>query len=147
MTDNCDYDLSRFIEAQEENFETALREINNGKKESHWIWYIFPQLRQLGRSDTALYYGIKDSSEARAYLDNPYLRNNLITITDALLRHKNSRVENIMGEIDAVKLRSCMTLFNHVSDNPIFSEVLNIFYDGKKDPLSMKILSNEMNID
>ena len=102
--------LERFIIKQEEWFDTALTEIKRGMKESHWMWFIFPQLKELGRSQTAQYYGIDGIEEARRYMGNAYLRDNLLTISNALLEHEGKDIAYIMGEIDALKLRSCMTL-------------------------------------
>ena len=132
--------LERFITKQEEWFDTALTEIRRGLKESHWMWFIFPQLKELGRSQTAQYYGIDDIEEARRYMDNAYLRDNLLTISNALLEHDGKDIAYIMGDIDAMKLRSCMTLFSCVSDEGAFTDVLEAFYSGKRDDLTLKLL-------
>ena len=132
--------LERFITKQEEWFDTALTEIRKGMKESHWMWFIFPQLKELGRSQTAQYYGIDGIEEARRYMENAYLRDNLLTISDALLEHEGKDIAYIMGDIDALKLRSCMTLFSCVSDERVFADVLDAFYSGKRDNLTLKLL-------
>ena len=135
------YDLERFREMQRRDYPKALSEIRNGCKESHWIWYIFPQLRELGMSSRAVYYGIDGLEEAQAYMADPYLRGNLLEITGALLEHRDERPEDLMGSrIDAVKLRSCMTLFELVSDDGIFPQVLDAFFDGERDPETLRIL-------
>ena len=132
--------LNRFIKAQEYMYETALEEMKNGKKESHWIWYIFPQLRGLGYSPNAYTYGINGLEEAKAYLEHPVLSARLIEISTALLSHKGESIEDIMGDIDALKLRSSMTLFALVSkDSSVFHQVLDCFYDGNMDKLTRKL--------
>ena len=132
--------LDRFLEAQERMYETALKEIKNGEKESHWMRYIFPQLRGLGRSQMAYTYGINGLEEAKAYLDHPVLSARLIEISEALLKHKNQDIENILGDIDAMKLRSSMTLFALISEeNSVFHQVLDCFYDGKMDKQTIKL--------
>ena len=108
--------LDRFIDAQERMYEIALKEIRNGEKESHWMWYIFPQLRGLGKSQMAFAYGIHGLEEAKAYLAHPVLSARLIEISEALLEHKGKDIEDILGDIDAMKLRSSMTLFALISE-------------------------------
>ena len=123
--------LNRFIDAQNYMYETALTEIKNGMKISHWIWFVFPQLRGLGRSDMAYKYGINGIEEAKEYLAHPVLSARLTEISEALLVHKNKDIEYIMGGIDAMKLRSSMTLFALVSEeNSVFHQVLDCFYNG-----------------
>ena len=132
--------LNRFLEAQEPMYATALKETKNGEKESHWIWYIFPQLRGLGYSPNAYTYGINGLEEAKTYLEHPVLSARLIEITEALLSHKGESIEDIMGDIDALKLRSSMTLFALISeDNSVFHQVLDCFYDGNMDELTRKL--------
>ena len=135
--------LDRFLEAQEHMYETALQEIKNGEKESHWMWYIFPQLRGLGRSQMAYTYGINGLEEAKAYLAHPVLSARLIEICEALLEHKDEDIEDILGDIDAMKLRSSMTLFSLISENEsIFHQVLNCFHDGYMDKFTLKLVCN-----
>lgn len=126
--------LDRFLEAQEGMYEIALEEIKNGEKESHWMWYIFPQLRGLGRSQMAYKYGINGIEEARAYLKHPILSARLVEISEALLMHKGKSVEGIIGDIDSMKLKSSMTLFASLSDkNSVFHQTLDCFYNGEMD--------------
>ena len=133
--------LDRFLEAQESMYETALKEIKNGEKESHWMWYIFPQLRGLGRSQMAYTYGINGLEEAKAYLDHPVLSARLIEISEALLEHKDQDIENILGDIDAMKLRSSMTLFAIISYNDsVFHQILDCFYNGEMDELTKRLI-------
>ena len=127
------YNLERFLTAHKCNYENALREIVDGCKRSHWIWFIFPQLAVLGRSANAKYYGISGYNEAKAYYEHPVLRARLREITMALLQHRGESAVDILGEIDAIKVRSCMTLFDAVSPDDIFQEVLDAFYGGLYD--------------
>ncbi len=123
------FNLNRFLEAQENSYAQALSEIQAGRKESHWIWYIFPQLVGLGYSHNAVYYGISGVEEAQAYLDHPLLGERLIEISNALLIHKNKPIEQILGPVDALKLKSCMELFAPLSvENSIFKFILKVFY-------------------
>lgn len=133
--------LDRFLEAQERMYEIALKEIRNGEKESHWMWYIFPQLRGLGKSRMAYAYGINGLEEAKAYLDHPVLSARLIEISEALLEHKDQDIENILGDIDAMKLRSSMTLFAIISYNDsVFHQILDCFYNGEMDELTKRLI-------
>lgn len=133
--------LSRFVIAQERDFETALKEIKDGRKRSHWMWYIFPQIKGLGRSSTAEFYAIKDINEAREFLNHPYLGKNLIEICNALLELRNNNPTLIMGTPDDLKLKSSMTLFLFADDqNDIFQKVLDKFYSGGIDYLTKEIL-------
>lgn len=134
------YNLNRFIEAQSDAYGTAYSEICAGRKRSHWMWYIFPQLKGLGRSSTSEYYGIDGISEAKEYLAHPVLRNRLIEITQALIRLDTNDAHRIFGTPDDMKLRSCMTLFDIVSPNDIFNDVLTKFFDGNKDCKTLKQL-------
>ena len=132
--------LDRFLEVQERMYEIALKEIKNSEKESHWMWYIFPQLRGLGRSQMAYVYGINGLEEAKAYLEHPVLSARLIEISEALLEHKDQDIEDILGDIDAMKLCSSMTLFALISeDDSVFQRVLDYFYDGEIDKLTIKL--------
>ena len=128
------YDLSRFHKAQAGSYETALAEIRAGRKRSHWIWYIFPQIRGLGYSSMAQYYAIQDLGEARAYLADPVLRERLLEISGALLELEDSDPSRVMGYPDDLKLRSSMTLFALAEPGcSVFTEVLQKFYDGEPD--------------
>ena len=126
--------INRFVVAQESpyfGYDVALKEIRAGKKTSHWIWYIFPQFRGLGRSHYAHFYGIADVEEAEAYLNHPLLGARLREISQALLEHRTQSAEEILGATDACKVRSCMTLFNRLAPNEVFGQVLEAFYDGE----------------
>ena len=134
--------LDRFLVAQEHMYETALKEIKKGKKKTHWMWYIFPQLRGLGRSHMAYAYGINGLEEAKAYLAHPVLSARLIEITKALLTHKDKDIYDIMGDIDAMKLRSSMTLFALISeDTSVFHKAIDCFYEGEMDEITLKEIS------
>lgn len=124
--------LQRFIEAQNDSYDQALKEIRNGRKLTHWIWYIFPQMKGLGFSYNSEYYGITSLQEAKDYLENELLRKRLFEITESLLMHKGKDIESIMGDIDAMKLKSSMTLFDAVQPGSIFGEVLDEFYGGER---------------
>lgn len=122
-------------------YPIALKEIQNGEKESHWMWYIFPQLRGLGRSQMAYAYGINGLEEAKAYLAHPMLSARLIEISEALLTHKEKDIYDIMGDIDDMKLLSSMTLFALISeDGSVFHQVLDCFYDGEMDEYTLRII-------
>ena len=134
------YNLNRFIEAQNRDYDIALAEIRAGKKVSHWMWYIFPQLKGLGRSSTSEYYGLSGIKEAQAYLSDPILKARLIEITDAVIAHKDKSAEEIFGGIDAKKLRSCMTLFSIAApDIPVFDAVLEQFFHGVPDRNTLRL--------
>ncbi len=132
--------LERFVEAQEKMYPIAMKEIQNGQKESHWMWYIFPQLRGLGMSAMAHIYGISGIAEAKAYLEHPWLSGRLYELCTALLHHKDKSVYEIFGDIDSTKLKSSMTLFALTSeDYTIFDEVLECFFDGEMDEVTVKL--------
>lgn len=126
------YNLNRFISAQERDYLIALSEIKNGSKQSHWIWYIFPQIKGLGRSYQSEYYGIANRQEAEAYLAEPILNARLREITLALLEHKDKTAQQILGGIDAKKVLSSMTLFDAITPNDIYADALNTFFAGKR---------------
>ncbi len=132
--------LDRFLIAQEHSYDTALREIRAGRKRSHWMWYIFPQIAGLGMSYTAQLYSIQDISEARDYIAHPVLGARLIEISRALLTLDSSDATAVMGYPDDLKLCSCMTLFKQVSDDPVFGAVLDKFYGGRADTRTLAIL-------
>jgi uncharacterized protein (DUF1810 family) len=128
-----EYDLNRFCEALDFAYELALGEMRAGRKRSHWIWYVFPQVKGLGRSYNARYYALDGVEEARQFLNDEELGGRLREITEVVLEHRGIDVEDLMnGEIDAVKLRSSMTLFDIVSPNDIFAQVLEAFFDGNR---------------
>ena len=133
--------LSRFVEAQASDYATALREIRSGRKRSHWMWYIFPQLRGLGFSSTAQYYGLRDLEEAVAYMAHPVLGPRLTEISEALLALDSSDPSAVMGYPDDLKLRSCMTLFELAApEQPVFAQVLEKFYGGRRDTRTLQLL-------
>ena len=132
--------VERFIDAQKEDYDMAFREISNGKKRNHYMWYIFPQVKGLGRSSTAKYYGIKGLDEAREYMENEYLGNNLIAISNELLKLETNDPVEIFGHTDSKKLRSSMTLFELVSDNDVFPLVLEKYFDGKRDQITLDLV-------
>ena len=134
-------DLSRFLKAQEQDYEQALREIRSGRKRSHWMWYIFPQIQGLGFSPTAQYYAIRDLQEARDYLAHPVLGARLKEISSALLDLNGLSASEIFGYPDDLKLRSSMTLFRMADLNePVFLEVLEKYYDGKPDARTVELV-------
>lgn len=135
--------LSRFIQAQENDYLTALAEVRAGYKCSHWMWYIFPQLKGLGFSSTAQYYGINGREEAMAYLKHPVLGERLREITSVLLTLEGKSAVEIFGRTDAMKLRSSMTLFYAMSEDDLFQKVLDKYYDGKPDGRTLAILSHD----
>ena len=139
------YDIRRFVDAHRQIYASALSEIRNGKKQSHWMWYIFPQLRGLGHSRNSNYYGIADRDEALMFLHKPTLGRNLCEITMEMLAIDDKPIEEILGEIDALKFRSSMTLFDSVYPDYIFSEALKKCYGGKADELTLKMLKEKAN--
>jgi len=135
------HDLQRFIDAQAPIYETALGEICAGSKRSHWMWFIFPQLRGLGLSHTAHFYGIASLDEARAYLERPILGTRLRECVEAILPwHDRLTAEDILGPIDAVKLRSNFTLFDQIERNTLFAAGLELFFDRKPDDRTLALL-------
>ena len=135
------YDLKKFLNAQEWHYQNALAEIKNGQKKTHWIWFIFPQLKKLGRSANAQYYGIENLDEAKEYLADEILRERLLEITQALLNLENNDIEFIMGSsIDKVKLLSSMTLFHLAEPNcEIFTKVIEKYFDGQLDSKTVEL--------
>ena len=130
--DDINYDLERFVKAQKYNYAEALAEIKKGQKMGHWIWYIFPQIKGLGHSFNSEFYGVSGKEEAKAYLQHPVLGERLREITQAFLDCDNPSAINIFGVLDAMKVQSCMTLFDLVSPNDIFNDVLDKYYGGKR---------------
>lgn len=137
--------IDRFLEPQRTAYAIALEEMRSGRKSSHWMWYIFPQLRGLGRSTSAWYYGIEDLEEAKAYLAHPVLGQRLREITRAVLELPETDPVNIFGWPDTMKFRSCMTLFAHVSENDLYARVLDKFFGGQEDDMTLKLLSQKGN--
>jgi uncharacterized protein (DUF1810 family) len=140
MTDTNE--LIRFLEAQNQVYLKALSEIKNGKKNTHWMWYIFPQIKGLGSSETAHYYGIKDLNEAAAYLQHPILGKHLVEISEELLNLNGKTATQLFGTPDDMKLRSCVTLFANVKNaNPVFQKVLEKYFNGTPDELTLQLLN------
>lgn len=138
------FNLERFKKAQERDYAQALAEIKSGRKESHWIWYIFPQLKGLGYSEISRFYGIEGRAEAKAYIEDELLKKRLVEISEALLALQCSDAEKVMGYPDDLKLKSCMTLFAETSpETDVFEKVLEKFFDGKKDKKTLELLKAE----
>ena len=136
------YDLQRFIDAQDGVYETALAELRAGSKQSHWMWFIFPQLRGLGLSPTARLYGLVSLDEARAYLQHPLLGARLHQCVEALAPWANRRsADQIFGPVDAMKLRSSLTLFDKIEPNGTFGESLTAFFNGVPDERTLALLN------
>jgi len=134
-------DLSRFISAQEKDYAVALTEIQSGRKRSHWMWYIFPQIAGLGNSETSKFYALKDKSEAEAYLDHPVLGKRLVEICEALLALEDNHATRIFGSPDDLKLKSSLTLFAALSNaHPVFKSLLVKFYNDIPDWLTLNLL-------
>jgi len=137
------YDLSRFTRAQEDSYAQAVSEIRSGRKRTHWMWYIFPQLAGLGVSQTAQRYAIKSVEEAQAYLRHPVLGVRLLECAESALRVEDRTAIAIFGEPDDLKLRSCATLFASVSDpDSVFDRLLQKFYGGVRDPKTLQLLGH-----
>ena len=135
--------LQRFIDAQESTYERALAEIKNGRKESHWIWFIFPQLQGLGFSNTSKFYAIKDLKEAEEYLQHEVLGKRLIYICEVLMQLKTRDANKVFGTPDDLKLKSSMTLFSLLQNtNPVFERVLKKFFNGAKDLRTIELMGS-----
>ena len=139
MTDT--FDLDRFIQAQDKAYPYALKELKEGCKRSHWMWYIFPQLRGLGHSRMSNYYGISGINEAKAYLESPILNHRLREVCEAILGLETDDAREVFGGIDSLKLKSSMTLFDLASPDDIFARVLNKFFEGKRDVRTIKLIN------
>ena len=134
-------DLQRFLDAQKSDYEIALAEIRNGRKRSHWMWYIFPQIAGLGFSSTSKFYAIKDKNEAEDFLAHPILGKRLIEISNALLEIDGKTANQIFGSPDDVKLKSSMTLFGALGNiNPVFQKVLDRYFDGERDRRTLELI-------
>jgi uncharacterized protein (DUF1810 family) len=135
--------LNRFLEAQNNTYKKALKEIKAGRKTGHWMWYIFPQITGLGSSETSRFYAIKSMDEAAQYLQHPVLGKRLVEISEALLKLKSDNPESIFGYIDSLKLKSSMTLFSSIENaNSVFKKVIEKFYAGEKDTDTLKKLKH-----
>ena len=136
------YHLSRFVEAQESVYETALRELEHGRKQSHWMWFIFPQLAGLGHSPTALLFGISGLDEAHAYLAHPLLGGRLVQCTRTINAVRNRTAHQIFGSPDDLKLRSSMTLFRETANDPEpFRTAIERYFSGEADARTLEILA------
>lgn len=135
--------IERFKEAQERDYINALAEIRNGEKRTHWIWYIYPQMRGLGHSYYANLFGIRDKKEAEDYLNDETLGSRLREITSVLLELQDKTADQIFGDLDAMKVKSSMTLFDCICPEDIFAEVLDKYYDGKRCGLTIDLLNQE----
>ena len=134
MSDADPFQLQRFVDAQERSFEVALAELHAGRKQSHWMWYIFPQMAGLGRSPTAQFYGIRSLQEALAYLAHPVLAQRYRDAVEAVLGWSGRRsADEILGSVDAMKLRSSLTLFENASGDPLLADSIEAFFDGPDD--------------
>ena len=139
-----EYNLDRFLKVQELMYPWALREIKNGRKQTHWMWFIFPQLKALGQSSTALYYGIEDFDEAKQYLAHPVLGARLKEISEVLLSLEINDPYRVMGDIDGLKLCSSMTLFAEIEGyDSVFGKVIDKYYNGNKDMNTIRVLYAE----
>jgi uncharacterized protein (DUF1810 family) len=140
-------DLTRFLDAQNKLYLTAYSELQKGKKETHWMWFIFPQIKGLGKSTIAKYYALADLKEAEDFLNHPILAKHLIEICKVLLEYKTKSIEAILGELNARKLRSSMTIFSQTENaDPIFQEILDVFFLGFSDPLTLASIAEPIEI-
>ena len=140
MSDQDPYDLQRFVDAQEHVYERALSEIKSGRKRSHWMWFIFPQIDGLGASSMSKRYAIRSIAEAKAYLDHPLLGPRLLESAEAALAVQTSSALDLFGSPDDMKLRSCATLFASVSsEDSVFSQLINKYFDGKPDDRTLQL--------
>ncbi|MBK0369842.1 DUF1810 domain-containing protein [Flavobacterium agrisoli] len=135
------HNLNRFLQAQTNTYATALEEIQNGQKQSHWMWFIFPQIAGLGFTDYNIFYAIKNIKDAQAYYNHPILGKRLIEISEAILQVQNKTALEILGKPDSRKLKSCMTLFLQLPNAaPIFQKVLDKYYNAAQDEKTIEIL-------
>lgn len=137
------YNLLRFSKAQEDSYQVALKELQEGRKRSHWMWYIFPQLKHLGHSYNAKFYGISGIEEAAAYLQHPVLGQRLREVSETIINLPDNDAEAIFGGIDAIKLRSSMTLFDIESPDDVFSRVLDKYFNGQRDNKTITLIKTQ----
>jgi uncharacterized protein (DUF1810 family) len=141
-------DLIRFVNAQAQVYSRVVEELTDGRKRTHWIWFIFPQLAGLGHSATARRYAIRDLEQARRYLADPLLGDRLRNDARLMIGHKDKSALEILGSPDDLKFRSCLTLFRQAasedSDQMLFTEALDQFYDGKPDPHTLELLGSKL---
>ncbi len=137
-----DDDLSRFVQAQASSYEQALSELLAGRKRTHWMWFVLPQLRGLGQSEMSYLYGITSHAEALAYYMHPVLGKRLVQCVEAVLSHNTMSATAILGEVDALKFQSCLTLFASIAPlEPCFAQALQVFYAGKQDQATLRLLA------
>ena len=141
MTDP--YNLQRFVEAQENAFDEVLQELAAGEKQSHWMWFVFPQIAGLGTSSTAQYYAISGKAEAHAYLQHAVLGPRFAQCCKILNMLNDITAEDIFGHVDAMKLRSSLTLFAAAGNDPIYTALLGKYFDDKPDQLTLNLLKTE----
>ncbi len=138
------FDLERFVKAQEHSYATALDEDTNGRKQSHWVWFILPQLRGLGSSERAHKFGIPGMAEAKAYMAHPVLGPRLVEVVQAIRQHKASTAEDVLGDTDARKFQSCLTLFSLAAPQvACFYEALQQFFSSERDAATLKLLAQQ----
>lgn len=137
--------LKRFVSAQIPDYETALAEVKNGRKKTHWMWYIFPQIQGLGFSEISKYYAIQNLDEAEEFLDHPVLGSRLLEISKALLALECDNAAKIFGNPDNLKLKSCMTLFSSLKEtSPVFQHVLEKFFKGSRDNQTLRLIKMQL---
>ena len=135
--------LDRFVEAQDRVYRAVCDELRAGRKQSHWMWFVFPQLEGLGRSAIARHFGIKSANEAGAYFQRPVLRGRLLECTQLVLAHRSDTAQRIFGSPDDLKFRSCLTLFQYTArEERWFGEALDCFFDGRPDQATLDLLSS-----
>ena len=134
--------MQRFLDIQKVDYYIALREMKEGKKRTHWMWYIFPILKGQGRRDLARLYGLNGQEEAKVFLAHPVLGKRLREITEAVLTHPEIPIRFIMSsDTDTWKFKACMTLFDALSPDDVFAKALNTFFEGKRDGRTLKLIS------
>ncbi|KQR71217.1 DUF1810 domain-containing protein [Pedobacter sp. Leaf176] len=135
--------LERFVQAQEKSYQDALAELKSGRKRSHWMWYVFPQIKGLGFSEMARFYAIEDIKEAEDYLAHPVLGKRLIEITQVLIELNEDDANKVFGYPDDMKLKSSMTLFANINrTDPVFLQVIDKYFHGKQDVATLRIIGN-----
>ncbi len=140
---NTDNSLNRFLSAQQNTYPQVVKELRNGKKTTHWMWFIFPQIEGLGHNSTAKYYSIKTIEEAKEYITHPILGARLLECSKIILEIENKTADDIFGYPDNAKLKSSMTLLNFVTpEHKVFAEVLKKYFSGKQDEQTLSILQN-----
>jgi len=137
-----EFNLQRFISAQDAVYDDVIRELTQGRKQSHWMWFIFPQFAGLGRSETAMHFSLASEAEAQAYIEHPVLGRRLKECAEIILHLENTSAEDIFGQLDALKLRSSMTLFDKLQSGSVFSSVLDQYFHGQRDQKTLALLAS-----